>query len=287
MPSTRSKTAPRFSGEIDIPIEEFLKEYEELADGCGLTQHQKVETVIWYVSTSQRHIWTSLAGFAARDWSDLCRQLRKEYISPSTQGRYSKQKLVELANSSTELPMEEEADMINYHRDFNTLSKPLLEARRITEGERNAIFWHGFHPDNRRVLWERLIAKQPDKPNREAFDLQDVLQTAMAIFLGDDDFIFRSRPLEDTKPTARENEGRIMPREVHEGLPVTGTLQGATGTAAPPPSKIKSRTIKRLWTKINTSPQIGGTDTRRRTSKQEQFDSKTTVARKKIRSWTT
>ena len=128
MPSPRSKTALCFSGEIHVPIEDFLKEYEELADGCRLTQWQKVETVIRYVSTSQHHIWTSLAGFAARDWNDLCRDLRKEYISPSTQGRYSKRKLVELANRSAELPMEEEADVINYHRDFNTLSKPLIEA---------------------------------------------------------------------------------------------------------------------------------------------------------------
>ena len=90
--------------------------------------------------------------------------------------------------------MEEEANVINYHCDFNTLSKPLIEARRITEGEQNAIFWHGFHPDDRWVLCERLIAKQLDKPSREAFDLQDVLQTAIAIFSGDDDFYFQEPP---------------------------------------------------------------------------------------------
>ena len=194
MPSAQSKTAPRFSGKIDIPIEEFLKKYEELADSCGLTQHQKVEMVIQYVSTSRHHIWTSLAGFAACNWNDLCQQLCKEYISPSTQGQYSKQKLVELTNSSTELPMEEEANMINYHCDFNTLSKPLLEAGRITKGKQNAIFWHGFHPNNCRALQEHLITKQPDKPNREAFDLQDMLQTAMAIFSGDDNFYFQEPP---------------------------------------------------------------------------------------------
>jgi hypothetical protein len=86
----RSKTAPQFSGKINIPIEDFLKEYKELVDGCGLTQHQKVEMVLWYIDTSQCHIWTSLLGFVACDWDDLCRELRKEYISPSTQGWYSK-----------------------------------------------------------------------------------------------------------------------------------------------------------------------------------------------------
>jgi hypothetical protein len=63
--------------------------------------------------------------------------------------------------------MKEEANIINYHHDFNMLSKPLLEAGQITEGEQNAIFWHGF---------------------------QDVLQTAMAIFSDDDDFYFQELP---------------------------------------------------------------------------------------------
>jgi len=171
MPSPRDKTAPYFSGEVNIKIEDFLKEYKELADGCGLLEQQKVETVIRYVNTEQRHIWTTLSGFLRHDWDDLCRELRKEYISPTAQGRFSRQKLVELTNRSAGLPMDEETDVINYHREFNTLSKPLLEAGRITAGERNAFFWRGFHPKNRQALRECLVAKQPDRPKGQAFDL--------------------------------------------------------------------------------------------------------------------
>jgi hypothetical protein len=56
MPSARSKLAPYFSGEVHDPIEEFLQEYEELADSNGLTRRQKVETIIRYVNPSQRDI---------------------------------------------------------------------------------------------------------------------------------------------------------------------------------------------------------------------------------------
>ena len=70
----------------------------------------------------------SLSAFVHHDWDDLCCKLHKEYISPTAQGWFSKQKLVELTNCSVQLPMEEETDVINYHHDFNTLSKPLLEA---------------------------------------------------------------------------------------------------------------------------------------------------------------
>ena len=136
----------------------------------------------------------SLSGFVRHDWDDLCRKLRKEYISPTAQGRFSKQKLVELTNCSARLPMEEETDVINYHCDFNMLSKPLLEAGRITAGKRNAFFWHGFHPEDRQALHEHLITKQPNRPKGQAFNLQDVVDTAIAIFSGDDDLLFQEPP---------------------------------------------------------------------------------------------
>ena len=50
MPSKQSKLALHFTGEVEHLIEDFLDEYEELADKCGLTSPQKVETVIWYVN---------------------------------------------------------------------------------------------------------------------------------------------------------------------------------------------------------------------------------------------
>ena len=136
----------------------------------------------------------SLSGFVCHDWDDLCRELCKEYISPTTQGRFSKQKLVELTNHSAQLPMEEETDMINYHCNFNMLSKPLLEAGQITAGECNAFFWHGFHPEDHQALCECLITKQPNRPKGQAFDLQDVLDTAIAIFSGDNDLLFQEPP---------------------------------------------------------------------------------------------
>ena len=45
MLSARSRLVPHFSSDIDHPIEEFLQEYEELADIHGLTEAQKVTTV--------------------------------------------------------------------------------------------------------------------------------------------------------------------------------------------------------------------------------------------------
>ena len=98
MPDARSKLAPYFSGEVDQDVEDFLDEYEEKANDNSLTDTQKVETVIRYVVKSQRHIWKSLSGYINRDWDNLRAQLRKQYVNPSTEGQFSKQKLVEFVD---------------------------------------------------------------------------------------------------------------------------------------------------------------------------------------------
>ena len=171
MPSIHSKLAPYFSGKISQLIKEFLEEYNELADKHGLTNRQKVDTVIWYVNKQQHHIWRSLDGFLNRDWNQLCTELRNEYVSPTTAGKHTKKMLLKLVEDSAQSCMEYETDMIDYHRQFNTISKPLIDNGKITTSERNILFWRGFHPEDRRALHEHLIAKQSDNPRGQAFDL--------------------------------------------------------------------------------------------------------------------
>ena len=191
MPSVRSRLAPRFTGNIDQPIEDFLEEYEELADKCGLTSLQKVETVIRYVDRSQRHIWQNLPGYIARDWLDFRNKLCDEYVSPTPKGQFLRQKLINFATKYAWKCMGDKTDVINYQRQFNNQSKVLLGTGRITVGERNAIFWHGFHPEDQCALHECLITMHPNMPRGQAFDLKDVFNIARAIFSGDDDFLLQ------------------------------------------------------------------------------------------------
>ena len=90
--------------------------------------------------------------------------------------------------------MDDETDVINYHQQFNTKGKFLLDSGRVTQGEYNAIFWRGFHHEDWHALCKHLIAKQPDRPQGQAFNIQDVLNIARAVFLGDNDFYSQEPP---------------------------------------------------------------------------------------------
>ncbi|KAH9060269.1 hypothetical protein EDB87DRAFT_1683805 [Lactarius vividus] len=82
-----------------------------------------------------------------------------------------------------------------------------MENHRITEEERNATFWGGFHMDDCKLMYPRLIANLPHHPKGQPFDYEDVLKVACAEFTNghftaftiDDDWE-SSFPEESAKP---------------------------------------------------------------------------------------
>jgi hypothetical protein len=84
------------SDRVSDPIEDFLSEYEELANDCGLTDHQKVETIICYIPFSLRDFWKSLDGYfeLAHDWANLGRELEAIYVGPSALSRHAEHRLL-------------------------------------------------------------------------------------------------------------------------------------------------------------------------------------------------
>ena len=186
MPPPRSYDAPYFSGRVSDPIEDFLDEYEELANSCGLTERQKVETVTRYISPSLRDFWKSLDSYQAHNWTDLRLTLEEIYDGPSapTRSCHSEQKLRDFARQSSKFCMNGEEDVLQYYRHFLTLGKPLCNSKHLSTNECNKLFWLGFHPHDRVELYARLIAKHPDQPSSICFDYLDVYKAARAIFSG-------------------------------------------------------------------------------------------------------
>ena len=83
MPSARDNKAPYFSGQVGDPLDEFLREYEELATTCTLNNQQKVETILRYIPSDLRDLWKILDGYATHDWTLFRQSLEKLYQSTS------------------------------------------------------------------------------------------------------------------------------------------------------------------------------------------------------------
>ncbi|KAH9988494.1 hypothetical protein BJV77DRAFT_949502 [Russula vinacea] len=115
MPPPRSHRTPYFSGWVSDPIEDFLTEYEELANSCSLSDQQKVETVIRYIPLPLRDLWKSLYGYLARDWIDLKLTIEEIYNNTSALSRHSEQKLLDFVRQSSKSRMSNEEDVLQYY----------------------------------------------------------------------------------------------------------------------------------------------------------------------------
>jgi hypothetical protein len=137
----RATKTPSFDGTTGEPIIEFLADYNEIADGHGLTDQQKVEFILKYIPFSHKDLWKSLKGYATGDWTTFRRELEKLYPDMDAAARYSRQALYNLVSMSARTRMRDEKDVFDYYRRFLAISNPLHSDGQISSDERNSEFF--------------------------------------------------------------------------------------------------------------------------------------------------
>ncbi|KAH9163468.1 hypothetical protein EDB89DRAFT_557480 [Lactarius sanguifluus] len=221
MPSPRSKFAPYFSGCTDT-LEDFLEEYEGLAYGRALTDPQRVDVIIRYVAPSLRDFWRSLDGFRSRDWPRFRQSLVNIFGNPTPRHQIMRQKLRSYIQDSARKRMYCEDDVLQYYRQFICFGLPLVHAGHLSEEERDAAFWYGFHHEDRHVLWPRLLSKNPFQPSNVPFRFEDVFGCARAAFAYEDSS-FWSHVKQFESPSVRREQPVVepAPRGAHSFRAVT------------------------------------------------------------------
>ncbi|KAH9024397.1 hypothetical protein EDB84DRAFT_1273924 [Lactarius hengduanensis] len=124
MPAARSQRVPRFLGQDDEILEEFLQEYGDLADGNGLSERQKVETILRYVPRSLQKLWSTLPGYRSVRWRHFRAQLEELYPDIAARTRCTCQGLTQFVELSARNRIREEKDVLRYYRNFLTIAAP-------------------------------------------------------------------------------------------------------------------------------------------------------------------
>ncbi|KAF8262850.1 hypothetical protein EI94DRAFT_1808196 [Lactarius quietus] len=182
MPYLKDHKAPHFSGEVGDRLDDFLQEYEELANLHALTAQQKLETVLRYVPTKLQDLWQFLDGYANHDWTVFRRSLEHVYRTTSTEAKYSKARLFQFVVHRSRYQMLSEEDVHRYYREFLVYCQPLITTNAITTEDKDSAFWNGFHIDDRKELSARLFAKLPNQRSNKPFDMEEVYETATFVF---------------------------------------------------------------------------------------------------------
>ena len=93
-----------------------------------------------------------------------------------------KQKLYNYVDWSAKHLMEDEDNVAEYFKCFQALSKPVLYLYGISRRECNELFWQGFHPDDRAMLFPHIIDRCPFRKPGPDFDFRELFDRIHAIF---------------------------------------------------------------------------------------------------------
>jgi len=78
--------------------------------------------------------------------------------------------------------MEDEDDLASYYKCFLDLTEPLLFFRYLSKRESNELFWQGFHPNDRAMLFPYLIDKRPNQRPGANLNFKELFNLAHPIF---------------------------------------------------------------------------------------------------------
>ena len=185
MPAAKSQCTPHFSGQDDEILTEFLREYKDLAVGNGLTEQQKVETILCYVPHSPCNLWVTLPGYWTARWYHFRSELDKLYPDIAAQTWCMQQGLAEFVELSAQSWICDENNIMKYYQNFLTITHPLLDEHKIITDAFKAEVFQSFHADDQDILVEQIFNINPRHPANEPFSVQDVLSAAQQYFTTD------------------------------------------------------------------------------------------------------
>jgi len=176
MPPARSSRAPHFAGTNSESLSDFLREYENLADSLGLSEEEKVDTILCYVPRALQSLWSELRGYLVKDWDELRDTL--EALYPDITIRHTRQNLETFQELSAKCRLHNEGDLLNYHRNFLTIASPLFSNHEITLKDFLSSFLNGFHRSHQRRIRQRLEMVYLHQPPHDPYPIEGVLEAA-------------------------------------------------------------------------------------------------------------
>jgi len=182
MPGPCLADAPFFSKSSNISFTDFMHKYHALATANGLTDAQKVETILRYISSDLRKFWKSVNGYTTGDWAVFSTALEAMYLDTSTATHLTKKALQDLLYNTSRSCISDEEDVMDYYREFLELTNPLCTAQQLSEEDRDTKFFKGFHRNDREILSGRLFSMKPNHPQDKPYELDDVFKAARSYF---------------------------------------------------------------------------------------------------------
>lgn len=186
MPIPGTKLAPeKFRGDFH-KVQDFLQHYERLCVQHKVTDQKEIcETILRYCSRRERQTIRALPPYHARSWPELRQAIMTLYDADLDTRRFRVRDLKTLMKRYQAKKIRNLAQWKKYCRAFLRVGGSLKNDDRISDKEYQIHFWKGIPRDLRRKLEDRILAKEPLRPLKEPFEMEELDNAANAILQRD------------------------------------------------------------------------------------------------------
>jgi len=115
MPGLHLADVPFFSKSSNVSFTDFMHEYHALATANSLTDAEKVETILRYISSDLQKFWKSVNGYTTGDWAAFSTALEAMYLDTSAATCLTKKALQDLLYNTSQSCMTDEEDVMDYY----------------------------------------------------------------------------------------------------------------------------------------------------------------------------
>ncbi|KAG2339098.1 hypothetical protein BDR05DRAFT_892293 [Suillus weaverae] len=183
MPIHGTESAPKFNGKMEL-LNEFLDQYEDIADQAVLAGQDCIKGLIRYLSVNDKELWAGVPEAQLGDFDAFIKVVKVMYPGCEGDRYFTLTDLHTLSHNQSARPMRLHIKLGDYFREYIRVSQYLLAKAHIGEIERNCIFLEGFPSDVQAQIRMRLMIKFPDHHHEDPYPMTDVHKAAIFLLPG-------------------------------------------------------------------------------------------------------
>jgi len=195
MPGAGSKEAPSFSG-CAGDLLDFFTQFEDLANSCGLTIREQCRTVLRYIDSAMKRLWISLPEYDAADYKAFKARVINEYPGTEKGMQYTYRNLERIVLTHADLDISTETELMEFSRQFRPVATWLVKNNKISERERDKLFWQGLPRHIRHAISLQLQLEDPKKfDHTEHPNFEKVIRAGRVVLANDQFDVDKNDPV--------------------------------------------------------------------------------------------
>ena len=181
-----TQNALKFDGKTLALLPCFLEDVDILATVAGIMDLEKICATIRYADLKEVEGWELLDEVAANppDWANFAWAVKKLYPGCEGANRYYRANIQYLVQEFWAKPMHTLEDLSEYQRKFLKITQILINSRKLSDLDQDALFLSGLPADLETQVCQHLLITKSTHHSSNPYPIADISEAIQFLLTG-------------------------------------------------------------------------------------------------------